>query len=78
MPPNSPACTDAEDWNYYAGPTSYHSGGVNVLRCDASVQFIRDTVEHGDLTQAPPTSGMSPYGVWGAMGSRDGNEAKNF
>ncbi|MDR2762705.1 MAG: DUF1559 domain-containing protein [Planctomycetaceae bacterium] len=78
MPPNSPACTDAVNYNYYAGPTSYHSGGVNVLRCDASVQFISDTVDYGDLNQQPPTSGQSPFGVWGAMGSRDGDETKSL
>jgi hypothetical protein len=76
LPPNSPACSDGSDWNYYAGPTSYHTGGVLVLRGDASVQFVADTIDTGDLTQVPVESGASPYGVWGAMGSRDGGEAK--
>jgi prepilin-type N-terminal cleavage/methylation domain-containing protein/prepilin-type processing-associated H-X9-DG protein len=75
MPPNSPACTDSTGC-YYSGPTSYHSGGVNILRCDGSVQFVGDTVDCGDLLREPPTSGVSPFGVWGAMGSRNGNEPK--
>jgi type II secretory pathway pseudopilin PulG len=78
MPPNSPTCTDATNSTAYRGATSYHSGGVQVLRCDASVQFVTDTVDTGDLTQAPPTSGQSPYGIWGAMGSRDGGEANGL
>jgi len=78
MPPNSPACTDASTYNYFAGPTSYHPMGVYVLRCDSSVSFVADTIDTGDLMQAPPTSGQSPFGVWGAMGSRDGGEAKNL
>jgi prepilin-type N-terminal cleavage/methylation domain-containing protein len=76
MPPNMPACTDAINWNYYGGPTSYHPLGVYVLRCDGSVQFVSDTIDCGDLTKEPPTSGASPYGVWGAMGSRDGGETQ--
>ena len=78
MPPNSPACSDATDWNYYGGPTSYHPGGVEVLRCDASVQFVSDTVDAGDLTQPPPTDGPSPYGVWGGMGSASGGESNSL
>lgn len=78
MPPNNPACTDGSTYGYYAGPTSYHSGGVQVLRCDSSVQFVSDTVDTGDLSQPTPTSGQSPYGVWGAMGSASGGEAKSI
>ncbi|MDR1483654.1 MAG: DUF1559 domain-containing protein [Planctomycetaceae bacterium] len=78
MPPNSPTCTDATDFTAYRGATSYHSGGVQVLRCDASVQFVSDTIDTGDLTQTPPTSGISPYGIWGALGSRDGGEANGL
>jgi hypothetical protein len=78
MPPNSPTCSDNITRESYRGATSYHFGGVQVLRCDASVQFVTDTVDAGDLTQAPPTSGASPYGIWGAMGSRDGGEANGL
>jgi len=78
MPPNSPACTDDVNWTYYAGPTSYHPMGVFVLRCDGSVTFVSDIIDTGDLTQKPPTEGHSPYGVWGAMGSRDGGEAASL
>jgi len=79
MPPNSPACTDlASPYGYYAGPTSYHPMGVLVLKCDASVIFVSDMVDTGDLTQPPPTDGPSPYGIWGETGSASGNEAKSL
>ncbi|QDU63850.1 hypothetical protein Pan216_47310 [Planctomycetes bacterium Pan216] len=55
-------------------PSSYHPGGVNVLMVDGTVHFISDSVDTGDLTQAPVSSGKSPYGVWGALGSKDGVE----
>ena len=78
MPPNSPACSSMSDWNYYGGPTSYHPMGVYVLKCDASVTFVSDTIDTGDLTKPPVKSGNSPYGVWGAMGSAAGDEAKSL
>jgi prepilin-type processing-associated H-X9-DG protein len=28
-------------------PYGFHTGGANVLRCDGSVQFIRETVSIG-------------------------------
>jgi prepilin-type processing-associated H-X9-DG protein len=40
-------------------PTSYHSGGVNVLFLDGSVHFIKETI------------GRAP---WRALGTRAGQE----
>ena len=40
-------------------PSSNHGGGVNLVRCDASVHFVTDDVE---------------ILVWRALGSRDGRE----
>lgn len=81
LQPNSPSCFDRGAWGDQLGvvlpPTSRHTGGVNVVLADASVQFITDSVDNGDLTLPSPrsnNSGPSPYGVWGAMGSRNGSE----
>ena len=79
LPPNSPSCGDLANDNSTAGvwtPSSKHPGGVNVAMGDASVRFISDTINSGDPTQAPPTGigTTSPYGVWGALGSKDGGE----
>jgi prepilin-type N-terminal cleavage/methylation domain-containing protein/prepilin-type processing-associated H-X9-DG protein len=78
--PNGPSCWEggADANRGLAPPTSYHPGGVNAVRCDGSVSFILDTIDTGDLSQPCPRSGLSPYGVWGAMGSRSGGEAKGI
>lgn len=77
LPPNSVSCVagsfNSHEWGSFA-PTSYHSGGVNVLRVDGSVAFVSDTIDTGNLSAAQVTSGRSPYGVWGAMGSINGGE----
>jgi len=81
LPPNSVSCYG---WNptsdYYASglmaATSNHSGGVQVSRVDGSVSFISNTINCGDLTTTTaPTTGKSPYGVWGGLGTRNGGES---
>ena len=48
---------------------------------DGAVRFISDTINCGTVTSAcpgrgtTPIIGESPYGVWGALGSRDGGES---
>ena len=93
LPPNSPSCTRAPnylgaDMNSGAANTqmsvvtvnSYHSGGVNAARCDGSVFFVPDSIDYGNLSAMPDVGdeGKSPYGVWGALGSRDGRESKSL
>ena len=79
LPPNSPSCRSGV--NFYAdrgqgihSAGSYHSGGVQVCMADGSVQFISDTIDTGDLTLPNVISGKSPYGTWGALGTRFGGE----
>lgn len=78
LPPNSPSCQtgtwDGDDGTY--PPTSFHPGGVNGLMTDGSVRFISETINAGATNSPAPTNAMgaSPYGVWGAMGSRMGGE----
>lgn len=80
LPPNSPTCMIGNG-SSDAGilpPSSYHSGGVIAGRFDGSVAFVSDTIS---ATTASATStmcvrsGISPYGVWGALGSINGGEA---
>ena len=88
LPPNAPSCAAGRDhWEpAIVPPTSFHSGGVNVSFCDGSVQFISDKVDSGYAknSNAPAAnrlckrSGESNFGVWGAMGSRNGNEVYKF
>ncbi len=84
LPPNGPACSCAESrWCYWGvyPPNSNHPGGVNCLFADGSVHFISETIDTGDLS-SPEARRLgvveSPYGVWGALGSRDGSEAVSF
>ncbi|MHB8898524.1 MAG: DUF1559 domain-containing protein [Thermoguttaceae bacterium] len=74
--PNAPSCISDLDWWYWGifTPSSYHPGGVNGLMVDASVRFVTDTIDTGDITLPEVVSGPSPYGVWGALGSRSGAE----
>ena len=83
LPPNSASCTtNAHNcWGWcYMSASSYHAGGVNGLRADGSVAFYSDTIDCGNnlnkdsWTGADPV-GKSPFGVWGALGSRDGGES---
>jgi prepilin-type processing-associated H-X9-DG protein len=78
LPPNAPTCshgTDAEDYFGVYSATSNHSGGVNIGLFDGSTRFISDTVDTNGSSAGQVTSGQSPYGVWGALGSPDGGEA---
>jgi prepilin-type processing-associated H-X9-DG protein len=58
-------------------PSSRHPGGVNASFCDGAVRFINDTINTGNLAAAQAITGRSVYGVWGAMGSKDGSDQAN-
>jgi len=76
--PNSPACgVGSDSTDMVVPPQSYHPGGVVVVMADASARFVSDTIDTGITSTAAPTalSATSPYGVWGAMGSRMGGES---
>ena len=64
---------------------SRHQGGAHVLMGDGAVVFITDSIEAGDNTAPPIERGLggnpgwkpgaepgapSPYGLWGALGTR--------
>jgi prepilin-type N-terminal cleavage/methylation domain-containing protein len=88
LPPNSPVCNNGRgewQWGLYP-PDSFHPGGVNVCLGDGSTRFISETINTGDLSCPDPASnpicptlnnapGTSPYGVWGALGTKAGGES---
>jgi prepilin-type processing-associated H-X9-DG protein len=79
-PPNSPSCTmggGSSDPGILP-PNSYHSGGVNVGALDGSVRFISDTIWCNDLTSGCVKNGPSPYGAWGAFGTKDSGESASI
>jgi prepilin-type N-terminal cleavage/methylation domain-containing protein/prepilin-type processing-associated H-X9-DG protein len=79
-PPNAESCSAS--WYDGVGalpPSSRHQGGAHILMGDGAVIFITDSIEAGDqrapvisLTNRPGKK--SPYGLWGAMGSRGAKE----
>ncbi len=85
LPPNGPICSrGAGTWqpgNY--GPSSRHQGGAHILMGDGAVIFITDSIEAGDKTAgniwwngtgARAPGSVSPYGLWGALGTRANKE----
>jgi len=86
LAPNSPSCNELWGfnctWERCGGvmpAQSYHPGGVNVGMADASCRFVSETIDTGNLTAAQVSGETaSPYGVWGALGSRSGGETKTL
>ncbi|RMF37795.1 MAG: DUF1559 domain-containing protein [Planctomycetota bacterium] len=87
LPPNTAVCLlgNSDRWQATGGhygpgiwtPTSEHTGGVNAAYADGSVHFITENIDTGNLgAVAWPDvgGGPSPYGVWGALGTKAGSE----
>ena len=79
LPPNAPSCTNdsnvnADSTGGVLNPASYHNGGVNGVMADGAVRFISNNINCGNTAAPQVTSGPSPYGIWGALGSIEGRE----
>jgi prepilin-type N-terminal cleavage/methylation domain-containing protein/prepilin-type processing-associated H-X9-DG protein len=85
MPPNSANCYDTANlpgtsihWQpgIFAA-SSRHVGGAHVLMMDGAVKFVSENIDSGNQSAtipAPTTSTASPFGVWGALGTRASGE----
>jgi prepilin-type processing-associated H-X9-DG protein len=87
LPPNSEVCLAGGDSGIgIVPPSSRHQGGVHVLMGDGAVKFITDSIEAGNLdsgtvmlggTEQREPGAISPYGLWGALGTRASKEELN-
>jgi prepilin-type N-terminal cleavage/methylation domain-containing protein/prepilin-type processing-associated H-X9-DG protein len=81
LPPNSPICVGL-NWANSAqvSPSSRHQGGAHVCMADGAFRFITSSIEAGNgnapmVRNAPGQAtafpgAQSPYGLWGALGTR--------
>lgn len=79
LPPNAPSCTNDGNNNSdgavsVLSASSHHTGGAQVLMCDGAVRFISENIDTGNLGADQTRGGASPYGIWGALGTRAGGE----
>jgi len=80
LPPNSETCYHGNHHEeYLASASSHHQGGAHVLMGDGAVKFITDSIEAGNSRSAQvkvgtagelPAGTQSPFGLWGALGTR--------
>lgn len=88
LPPNSEVCGRGGAngaWDGIWTASSRHQGGVHVLMADGAVKFVTDSIEAGNSrngvvwfhaaagSNRVPGS-PSPYGLWGALGTRSSKE----
>jgi prepilin-type N-terminal cleavage/methylation domain-containing protein len=83
LPPNSATCNAGPgdwDWGIFSA-SSYHGSGAHVAFGDNNVRFIPNSIDAGDASRDPPlgndgarSNEPSPYGAWGAMGTRDAGD----
>jgi prepilin-type N-terminal cleavage/methylation domain-containing protein len=80
LPPNSPSCVagggNEDSNNAIYSASSAHDGGVQVLLVDGTVRFISQNIDAGSMVATPPgrTLAKSPYGIWGALATRQCGE----
>jgi prepilin-type processing-associated H-X9-DG protein len=90
FPPNGPSCSFDHDDGQHGlfAVTSRHRGGAHVLMGDGAVRFTTENVDSGNLNSPCvgnngaggylPNGSESPYGVWGAAGSKSANENRTL
>ncbi|MEM7475507.1 MAG: DUF1559 domain-containing protein [Planctomycetota bacterium] len=91
LPPNTAVCLlgNSDNWRDTGGhygpgiwtPSSEHTGGVQTANADGSVHFISNSIDSGNLSVVAPAeeaTGPSPFGVWGALGTKSGEEVNSY
>lgn len=71
LPPNKPSCVRGRDKAQGLSTVgSRHQGGAHVCMGDGAIRFITDSIEAGDYNTRPQVGRESPFGLWGALGTR--------
>lgn len=75
LAPNAPSCindtnVNADGASNLLSANSEHTGGVHCLLGDGAVRFISNSIDTGNLTMVSAVGSPSPYGVWGALGTK--------
>lgn len=71
LPPNKPSCARDRDKSQGLSTVgSRHQGGAHVCMGDGAVKFITDSIEAGNYNERPQVGRESPFGLWGALGTR--------
>lgn len=88
LPPNSAVCVFGASGSISAHlfqgiwtATSEHPGGVLVALCDGSTRFVNENIHTGNLAAVAPladSGAPSPYGVWGALGTKNAGDSANY
>jgi prepilin-type N-terminal cleavage/methylation domain-containing protein len=84
LPPNGELCFGAGvNGHGVAPPSSRHPGGAYIMLGDGAIKFMTDSIAGGVVhdgnvwlsgTGASAPGSKSPYGVWGALGTRASSE----
>ncbi|MGV3483372.1 MAG: DUF1559 domain-containing protein [Planctomycetaceae bacterium] len=86
LAPNNASCVYQNNDGNHSGVISTagsrHQGGAHVLMGDGAVKFITDSIDTGNLDSntvgrdapALKPGTASPYGLWGALGTRSNKE----
>ena len=87
LPPNREITISANgdaSWGILSS-SSRHQGGAHVCFADGRIQFINDKIDAGQSNQPTVYPGSknapgseSPYGLWGALGTRASHELLSF
>jgi hypothetical protein len=79
-PPNGATCINnaaggSDGLMNMLAASSFHAGGAQCVLMDGKVTFVSENIDTGNMGVQATINGPSPYGVWGALGTKSGGES---